>query len=100
MELALDPANEKFIERELADGVHRDHNEAVNAAIEYVRQRKELLAHLDEAESLLQNGQYTDYDATSLREFFDDVSYRMELNTATPANIITPTRQITRASQG
>lgn len=69
----ISPDNERFIDAEIAAGRYGDRVEALDDAIELLRQRKHLLDHIDIGARQLESGQYTDYDQNSLRELFDEI---------------------------
>lgn len=73
---AISSENERFIEQLIEKGAYRDRSEALNAAINLLRSRVELLAHIDEGTRQLRNGQYTEYDDESLRRYFDELQQR------------------------
>jgi Arc/MetJ-type ribon-helix-helix transcriptional regulator len=76
MDIILSAENEQFVQQEIATGVYRDCTDAMNAGVELLRQRKRLLAKLDEGRRQLDSGQYSEYDEQGLREFFNDVHRR------------------------
>lgn len=76
MSTDLSPENEQFIEQEIATGVFRDRDEVLNAGVEFLRQRKSLLARLDEGRRQLDQGESSDYDTQGIGEYLDDVHQR------------------------
>lgn len=72
----ITPANEAFIKQIVQKGNYKDRSDVLNAAVELLRAREELLAKIDKGTRQLRNGESTVYDEDSLREFFDDVNAR------------------------
>ncbi|HEV3196331.1 MAG TPA: type II toxin-antitoxin system ParD family antitoxin [Bryobacteraceae bacterium] len=72
-----DPDQEAFIRRGIASGRYRTAEDAVRDAMarweEGERARVELLARLDEAESDVETGQYTDYSNETLPLLADEL---------------------------
>jgi hypothetical protein len=69
----LSPENEQFIQHAIAGSVFHDREQALDAAVELLRKRQELLDHIDEGTRQLRSGQYAEYDEAGLRAFFDEV---------------------------
>lgn len=78
----LSAENERFIEQQVAAGVFPTRTEAIDAAIELFRQRKDLLDRLDEGRRQLDHGEYSEYDGASLAKRFDEL--RTRPNSMTP----------------
>jgi len=76
MKVSISPENEQFIAQVVQEGTFQDRADALNAAIELLRSRSELLAHIDKGTEQLREGQSTVYDDDSLREFFDELQER------------------------
>lgn len=77
MNFVPDPDQEAFIRRGIASGRYRTAEDAVRDAMarweEGERARVELLARLDEAESDVETGQYTDYSNETLPLLADEL---------------------------
>ncbi len=72
----LSSANESFIQQQVAIGTFRDRADAIDAGIELLRQRKELLDRLDEGRRQLDEGDYVEFDREGLRQFFEELKER------------------------
>ena len=51
-------------------------SEDISAALVLLRERKSLLARLDEGRRQLDRGEFTEYDEQGLKDYFDDVHRR------------------------
>lgn len=69
----ISPEHERFLEQVVTEGKYPSRSEALNAAVELLRRRIELLGQIDEGTRQLRNGEYTDYDDESLRERFEQI---------------------------
>ena len=76
MSTDISPENEQFIEREIASGVYRSRAEVLDAGVRLLREKKDLLARLDEGRRQLDAGEYTEYDDETLRARFDQLGQR------------------------
>lgn len=72
----LSPDIESFIQQEVSVGTYRDRNDAIEAGVEMLRQRKALLDRLDEGRRQLDAGEYVEFDREGLRQFFDGLKER------------------------
>ena len=70
MKSDLSPQDEQFIQELLHDGSYRTRADVLEDALDLLKQRRELLRHIDIGTQQLQNGQYAEYDEESLRELF------------------------------
>ena len=77
MPTAFSIENEEFLAQQIANGVYADRDEALNSAVESLRQQKELLDRLDEGRRQLDSGECVDHDDESLRIFFDGLKQRV-----------------------
>ncbi|MBI5759148.1 MAG: hypothetical protein HZA46_11585 [Planctomycetales bacterium] len=84
MPTAFSIENEEFLTRQIANGAYTDRDEALNSAVELLRQQKELLDRLDEGRRQLDSGEVVDHDEDSLRVFFDGLKKRV-LERGSPA---------------
>jgi Arc/MetJ-type ribon-helix-helix transcriptional regulator len=73
MTTVITPENEQFIEQEIASGAYCDRHDAVNAGLDLLRKRKQLIARLEASRRQLDNGEFTDFDGPSLRAWFSDL---------------------------
>jgi Arc/MetJ-type ribon-helix-helix transcriptional regulator len=69
----LSPQVESFIQQEVALGTYRSRNDAIEAGVELLRQRKALLDRLDEGRRQLDEGEYEVYDDEGLRQLFEQL---------------------------
>lgn len=72
----ITPENEAFIEQIVEKGSYKDRADALNAAVDLLRSREDLLAKIDEGTRQLRNGEFTVYDDESLKAHFEDVKAR------------------------
>ena len=77
----LSSVNESFIQEQVAIGAFRDRTDAIEAGIELLRQRQELLDHLDEGRRQLDEGDYVEFDREGLRKFFEGLKERARRST-------------------
>jgi Arc/MetJ-type ribon-helix-helix transcriptional regulator len=75
-DLSLSSDNQSFIDRQVAIGAFRDRAEAIDAGVELLRKRQELLDLLDERRRQLDNGEYVDFDREGLQLFFEGLKLR------------------------
>jgi len=68
--------NEHFIQQVIEEGSYRDRAEVLDEAVELLKQRKELLDHIDIGTQQLRNGEDTEYNDETLRELFDEIQAR------------------------
>jgi Arc/MetJ-type ribon-helix-helix transcriptional regulator len=77
MPTAISIENEEFLAQQIANGAYADRDEALNSAVELLRQQKELLDRLDEGRRQLDSGEGVDHDDESLQVFFDGLKQRV-----------------------
>ncbi len=75
-DLSLSSANQSFIDQQVAMGAFRDRTEAIDAGVELLRRRQELLDLLDERRRQVDHGEYVDFDREGLRLFFEGLKLR------------------------
>ncbi len=73
MKETISPENEQFLDQSVKNGVFRNRDEAINAAVEMLRARAELQAHVDLGVEQLRNGQCTEYDDESLKQRAEEI---------------------------
>lgn len=78
MTLDLSPENEKYIADQVAQGTYGSREEALDAGVELLRKRSQLVERLTESRRQLDKGQFTDYDDDSLTARFDELKRRVE----------------------
>lgn len=76
MSTEISPENERFIERQIARGTFRDRGEVLDAGIELLRMRDELLDRVDRGRGQLDAGEFTEYDGAALQERFEELKAR------------------------
>jgi Arc/MetJ-type ribon-helix-helix transcriptional regulator len=72
----LSSASESFIQQQVAIGAYRDRVDAIEAGIGLLRQRQELLDHIDEGRRQLEEGDFIELDREGLRLFFESLKER------------------------
>ena len=77
MSTDLSPENEKFIADMLARGKYGSREEALDAGVELLRKRDELVDRLRESRRQLDAGEFTEYDGESLKARFDELKRRV-----------------------
>ena len=78
MSTDISPENERFITREIEAGAFRTRSDAIDAGIELLRLRKELLARIDEGRRQLDQGEAREYDEESLSNRFFALKQRVQ----------------------
>ena len=68
--------NENYIQQVIEEGSYRDRAEVLDEAVELLKERRELLEHIDIGTQQLRNGENTEYNDETLRELFDDIQAR------------------------
>ena len=78
MSTDISPENERFITQEIEAGAFRTRSDAIDAGIELLRLRKELLARIDEGRRQLDQGKSREYDEESLLNRFFGLKERVQ----------------------
>ncbi len=73
----LSDENQQFVDRQIAAGRYASADEAVNAGVDMLRRRQELLDIIDEGRRQLDEGEYTEYTEDELRAYFDELKERV-----------------------
>jgi Arc/MetJ-type ribon-helix-helix transcriptional regulator len=68
MSIPLSSTNEAFIVDAIARGTYRTRDEAIEAGVDLLRRRDQLLARIDEGRRQLDQGDFVEYDEVGLRE--------------------------------
>ncbi len=76
MSTEVSPENERFIQDLIERGSFHDRGAVLDAGIELLRLRGELVDRIEKGHCQLKDGQYTDYDDASLRARFCDLEKR------------------------
>ena len=69
-------AHETFIADALARGLYRDRQELLNAAVELLRRKQELLDRIDLGIKQLETGEYREFDDAGLMAFKEEIRAR------------------------
>jgi len=73
----LSPDNEDFLDRQVADGKYADRQQALDAAIEWLRHQTDVLTRVDVGRRQLDDGDCTEYDDASLSRRFEQIKGRV-----------------------
>ncbi len=76
MSIELTPDNEHFLAGEIATGSFVDRNHALNTAVSLLKERKALLAPLDEGRRQLDRGDYVECDSSRNDEYVNEIHQR------------------------
>ena len=76
MSAGVSPENERYIQSLIEGGRFRNRTEVLDAGVDLLRLRSELLARIEEGRRQLDEGEYTEYDDSSLRERFRVLTQR------------------------
>ena len=68
----ISPESERFIQHAVETGLFHDRGSVLDAAVDLLKRRTELLEHIDRGTQQLRTGQYTGYNDEQLRRFFDE----------------------------
>ena len=72
----LSPAAEAFLTETVSLGDFSTRNDALEAAVDLLRQRQQLVATLKESRRQLDEGEYLEFDETGLKHYFDQLKNR------------------------
>ncbi|MEZ6059362.1 MAG: hypothetical protein R3C19_03265 [Planctomycetaceae bacterium] len=78
MKTEISQLNENFIQTQIANGVFPDRQSALNAAVELLRRRSDVLERIDTGRRQLDAGDFTEYDDDTLRQRLDDLKSRAQ----------------------
>lgn len=78
MSIDISPENERFIQNQIASGAYQNRSDAIDAGIELLRRRDELLHRIDRGRRQLNEGDCRDYDDQSLAERFNQLKQRAQ----------------------
>jgi Arc/MetJ-type ribon-helix-helix transcriptional regulator len=65
-----------FLQAEVTRGAFRDRDDALNAAINLLKSRQELVRKIEEGYRQLEAGEFTDYDEQGLQRRFEELKAR------------------------
>lgn len=68
--------NEQFIQQEIAAGTFRSRDEVINAGVELLKQRQDLVNRLRDSRRQLDSGEFEEFDRAGLQELFDNLKRR------------------------
>ena len=72
----VSPENEQFIQQEIAAGTFRSRDEVINAGVELLKQRQDLVNRLRDSRRQLDSGEFEEFDRAGLEELFDNLKRR------------------------
>jgi Arc/MetJ-type ribon-helix-helix transcriptional regulator len=72
----LSPETESFLAQQVAVGTYQSRADAIEAGVELLRRRQELLDRLDESRRQLDEGDYVEFDQEGLRQYFEELKQR------------------------
>jgi Arc/MetJ-type ribon-helix-helix transcriptional regulator len=76
MSSELSPDTESFIAGEIALGSFPSRNDAIEAGIELLKKRRQLMDRIAESRRQLDEGDYVEFDQEGLRLFFEGLKER------------------------
>jgi Arc/MetJ-type ribon-helix-helix transcriptional regulator len=74
----LSPDTESFIQGEIDVGAFQSREDALEAGVEMLRRRRELVNRLTESRRQLDDGEYVEFDDGELQEYFAQLILRAE----------------------
>ena len=74
----LSPDTESFIQQEIAVGAFPSRQDALEAGVALLKQRRKLMNRLAESRLQLDDGEYFEYDQDGLRQLFEQLIARAE----------------------
>lgn len=74
--MKLSPQTEAFLDQQVAEGVFADRSQAIEAAIELLRRKSEILRKIDEGRSQIDRGESLTLDSAGITELFDQLKER------------------------
>jgi Arc/MetJ-type ribon-helix-helix transcriptional regulator len=80
----LSPDTESFIQQEIAVGAYPSRQDALEAGVALLKQRRDLMDRLAESRRQLDEGEYFEYDQDGLRQLFEQLIARAEGQTQQP----------------
>jgi Arc/MetJ-type ribon-helix-helix transcriptional regulator len=75
---------EQFLADAVSRGLFPSRNEALEAGVELLKRRQQLLDHIDEGRRQLDEGDYVEFDEEGLKQFFEQL---MERATGSPGEL-------------
>jgi hypothetical protein len=76
MSTGLSPENELFIQQAVAAGIFPGRGRALDEAVDLLKSRQSILAHIDEGTRQLHEGDCVELDQNGIRGFFDELQAR------------------------
>ena len=74
----LSQETESFIQQEIALGTFHSRQDALEAGVAMLKQRRDLIERLAESRRQLDEGEYEEYDEEGLRQLFEQLIARAE----------------------
>ena len=74
----LSQKTESFIQQEIALGTFQSRQDALEAGMALLKQRRELIERLAESRRQLDEGEFEEYDEEGLRQLFEQLIARAE----------------------
>lgn len=74
----LSPDTESFIQQEIAVGAFHSRQDALEAGVALLKQRRALMNRLAESRRQLDEGEYFEYDQDGLRQLFEQLIAKAE----------------------
>lgn len=68
--------NEQFIDQQIEQGVFRDRDQVLDAAVELLRKRRDYLDRIKNGRQQLDQGEYDEYDDDTLQRRFEQLKRR------------------------
>jgi Arc/MetJ-type ribon-helix-helix transcriptional regulator len=72
----MSPENEQFLEQAIATGLFGSRGEALNAGVDLLKQRNQLISRLQESRRQLDEDDFVDLDEPGMHELFDTLRSR------------------------
>lgn len=69
----LSATSEAFLNSAVASGLYSSRADALEAAVELLRQRREIIQRLTESRRQLDDGQFLEFSPDGLRRYFDEL---------------------------
>lgn len=73
MSTGITPENEQFLREQIAAGMFSSRDDVLNAGLNLLKQRQDLIARIHLSRAQLDSGEYTEYDSEGLVRFFDEL---------------------------
>ena len=74
----ISPENEQFIQHEIASGAFANRQEALDAGVDMLKQRRQIIERLKESRRQLDEGECVELDGAGLRNLFEQLKQRAQ----------------------